>query len=655
MRWVCVVVFGMALGGCGDDDGFDPDGGVFDAPACTSDEACDDGRLCNGVEMCEAGFCVPGAPPCDDCDEVTGCSDCPDADGDGHTDAACGGPDCDDLDPNRYPGNTEVCDADDVDEDCDPSTFGRRDIDGDDVTSADCCNGDQCGEDCDDNRAGIGPTSPETCNGLDDDCDGAVDEGVGNVFYVDEDGDGFGAEGGVTMMDCFAPEGFADNDDDCDDTETGVNPGVGEICDAAGVDENCDGVVNPDTLCTCDVGEAPRACALPGVCAMGTEMCVGGMWDECSIGPTAETCDGLDNDCNGVVDDGFLCSDGETEPCVICGQPGERSCRAGCGGFGACEAREECNDCDDDSDGVIDEGFDCRSGSTQPCTNSCGNAGTALCESCRVGACTALEACDYCDDDGDGTTDDETSLATLEVVVDPRVCDDFGTAGDAECSGSPTSSSIQITSAGDDRGAAWVNAPANLGYRAWDFDARMSFETSFTPGAHPRGGVAYMISPDPTLRGNLVGSVSNSGLPDRNGVAVEHQFHPGGAALDRIRILNVSSTGRTTEVIACAVSSATFRVDQGEVVTMNVRVRYTPANSALGRDEASLAIFACNSSADTDCVPSTRLGCEGVGVTEFAPDTPLRMGVTAGFVFSSAPFVNFQSAGSTLTAAGRCE
>lgn len=63
-----------------------------------------------------------------------------DADGDGEPSIASGGRDCDDNDPNRYPGNIEICDHDGRDEDCDTSTFGNRDADGDGHVDAKCFN-----------------------------------------------------------------------------------------------------------------------------------------------------------------------------------------------------------------------------------------------------------------------------------------------------------------------------------------------------------------------------------------------------------------------------------------------------------------------------------------------------------------------------------
>src|SRR5690606_18786660 len=109
--------------------------------------------------------CVAGAVPCraQGCDEARDrcVPPCPDADGDGHADWRCGGTDCDDADPNRSPGLTEICDADGHDEDCDYSTVGARDADGDGHVDNRCCNGygDQrhCGTDCDDQVFSVHP------------------------------------------------------------------------------------------------------------------------------------------------------------------------------------------------------------------------------------------------------------------------------------------------------------------------------------------------------------------------------------------------------------------------------------------------------------------------------------------------------------------
>src|SRR5690606_15315759 len=95
-----------------------------DAPVTCRDETdCDDGLFCNGPERCrprdpdaDPYGCVPAASPCGEaalCNETadTCVADCTDADGDGAAALDCGGDDCDDADPTRYPGAPEVCDA----------------------------------------------------------------------------------------------------------------------------------------------------------------------------------------------------------------------------------------------------------------------------------------------------------------------------------------------------------------------------------------------------------------------------------------------------------------------------------------------------------------------------------------------------------------
>ena len=104
-----------------------------------------------------------------------------DADGDGSASYASGGDDCDDSDPRRFPGNVEVADSDDHDEDCNPRTFGNRDVDGDGYYDARACNRDGagglfCGTDCNDNDPSVHPNQVDILNGRDDNCTGDVDE-----------------------------------------------------------------------------------------------------------------------------------------------------------------------------------------------------------------------------------------------------------------------------------------------------------------------------------------------------------------------------------------------------------------------------------------------------------------------------------------------
>jgi len=259
----CLCLVLVLLLGCGDDVAPGTDGGT----ECSRSADCDDGLFCNGSESCDpddpgsnAEGCVPGeVPPCvERCDEVGdecvgGCSD-GDADRDGADSIACGGNDCDDADPNRFPGNTEVCDSEGNDEDCDPTTLGF-DLDGDGFVGDRCCNDADgeltCGMDCDDLSRGSFPGATDSCNGTDDDCDGAVDEEATLTFYFDGDGDGFGLADDPELADalrpiqaCERPDGYALVPGDCNDDNPFAQPGGTERCAPLGDDEDCDGEID---------------------------------------------------------------------------------------------------------------------------------------------------------------------------------------------------------------------------------------------------------------------------------------------------------------------------------------------------------------------------------------------------------------------------
>ena len=331
-----------ALLACGD-----PAPGTDAGEMCLSDLECSDGTFCNGVERCaptaedaDDQGCIGGAPPCapgQSCEEaegrcVTMCPITEDADGDGARATECGGDDCDDADPERFPGNAEVCDPEGHDEDCDPSTVGERDADGDGAIDALCCNGERCGPDCDDGSAAVSPTSIEVCNGTDDDCDGAADEGVLRVFYPDGDGDGFGDRDGEVRRLCAAEEGFVENALDCEDTDRTINPVRSEVCN--GRDDNCDG--DPDeepaviVACAATFGSPPNT---PFACVDGA---------------CATACAGRHDDCNGELSDGCE-TDLLADPnnCGVCG--------TSCGVGGAC------------TDGVCDRVVDVAAGAGHSC------------------------------------------------------------------------------------------------------------------------------------------------------------------------------------------------------------------------------------------------------------------------------------------------
>jgi hypothetical protein len=249
------VLLLFTLASCGGDG---PAPGDDAGALCVTADDCDDGLFCTGVSVCApaspsadargcvapaGGACLAGQL-CSEAEEActTDCAVTQDADSDGHRALLCGGDDCDDSDSLRFPGNTEVCDTTQHDEDCDPLTFGYRDQDMDNTPDDRCCNVDgdalNCGTDCNDNNPTVNPNTSEVCDTFDNDCDGDTDEDLISNLYPDVDQDGAGDASAAPVMGCVTGGNLVSNNSDCDDGNAASNPGAPEICDV--LDNDCD-------------------------------------------------------------------------------------------------------------------------------------------------------------------------------------------------------------------------------------------------------------------------------------------------------------------------------------------------------------------------------------------------------------------------------
>ncbi len=519
--------------------------GCFAPPGYSAtDDDCDDAdpttypgatEICDGIDNDCNSLIDDSAIPIDWYNDVDG-----DGYGDpGDTQSACTQPsgyitdnsDCNDADAAINPAADEECDS--IDNDCDgdiddadadvidqPSWYADSDGDlfGAPGTATVACvapaNTVSDSSDCNDGDNAIFPGATEVCDSVDNDCDTLIDDADGGLsgapdWYRDFDTDNFG-DALSTVTACNPPGGYISDSADCDDGSAAVNPNATELCN--GIDDNCDTNIDEDTAADAatwyadadsdaygDAGSTTAACNQPAGFVADDTDCDDG---EFTTHPTApEICDGVDNNCNTLIDDGVVSvdwfgdgdGDGYGDPLDV-----QNDCQAPSGYVGNDQ------DCDDGDPAVNPNGTEVCNGIDDDCNG--------LTDANDPGV---TDATDYFNDRDTDTYGDPTSLVTAcaspgpSYVTDGTDCDDMdisinpgateicGDGVDNDCDGgkgscngwsgdSPTSGApIVIGEDGDDNAARGVSvgdldrdghedllvgAPFAFGYNTWGTD-----------------------------------------------------------------------------------------------------------------------------------------------------------------------------------------
>ena len=353
----------------------------------------------------------------------------------------------------------------------------------------------------------VGSISPvaETCNNIDDDCDGLTDETF-NAGAACSAGTGV-CESAGTLVCNEAGDGTVCN-------AIAGQPQT-ETCD--NVDNDCDGTTDEQLVQQCGSTDV-------GACEFGTQTCFAGQWSVCenNIEPTAETCNSVDDDCDGSTDETFVnlgssCSAGtgvcESVGTFVCSQDGLTTT---CNAVPSQPQTETCDNLDNDCDGQTDElgTISCGTGACQNTVDACVN-GQA--QTCTPGSPSA-ETCNNIDDNCNGQTDEGLGTlscgtgvceATIDTCIDGQTqtctpgqpssetCDNLDNDCDGQtdelqpitCGVGACQNTVNACIDGNDNACILLNPAAELCGDGIDNDCDGSVDEGFDVGTSCSSGV----------------------------------------------------------------------------------------------------------------------------------------------------------------------